>query len=601
MVDPEQRMPRPFNWFNAAQFGGALNDNLFRLLLILFLIALQGEEAVSRVSALAGVIFVLPFLLFTPFAGALADRFSKRHITIGVKVAECAAMALAIIAFGLHHAFFGYAVLFIMSTQSAIFGPSKYGIVPELVGEHRLSRANSLLVLLTYIAIIVGSATAPTLDQLLNSNYQLTAVICLIISAAGLFAAFQVPVTPRMNQHHKVGPTFVRAIGRTLFSIRHDSLLMLSVIAAAYFLFLGGFVQMNMLPYGMEIFGLSRQGSAYLFLPAAFGIGLGAWAVGRWSTGRIELGWVPAGVTGVVVASVALGFLADHLWVSIALIFFLGFSAGLFIVPLEAYIQYRSPEKRRGEIIAAKAFLAWLGVLLAAGLIFLFSDVLHWPPANGFLVTGLATLILLGGTLQALPDFRRAFLVTLCTRLLYRPRCVGWQNIPEDRPGLFIVNRISWLDMLALQTMLQRRILFPIPRAVHEKHRRNILMKLLGAIPMPHPDENPTAMTDLIKQLRNALADGESVCLFAEDTLWREWKEIFSKGFSDLTRDSEAAVVPLYFGGVHGGIEGYHCGKSGVRKWLQSPYPVTAVVASAIPADTPTAEVMQVIQEQSVL
>lgn len=601
MISTEQKLPRSFAWYNVAQFGGALNDNLFRLLLILFLVAVQGEAAVSRVSALAGGVFVLPFLLFTPFAGVLADRFSKRDITIGVKCAECLAMVLAIVAFGLNNVLFAYTVLFLMSTQSAIFGPSKYGIVPELVGEHRLSRANSLVVLLTYVAIIVGSATAPTLDQMLGSNYMLTAAICLAIALAGLAAAFQVPATPQMDQQHKVGPTFVRAIFRTLASIRHDGLLTLSVYAAAFFLFLGGFVQMNILPYGMEIFDLTRQGSAYLFLPAAFGIGLGAWAVGRWSAGRVELGWVPAGVIIVVLASLALGLMVTNLIVSIGLFFVLGFGAGLFIVPLEAYIQYRSPSKRRGEIIASKAFLAWLGVLLASALIFLFSDALNWDPTRGFLFISIVTTLLLGVALYELPDFRRAFLVTIGTRLLFKPRCVGWQHIPDDGPALFIVNRISWLDMLALQTMLQRRIVFPLPRAVFEKKGHQTLIKRLGGIPLPQDDDDSTAAADFIKRLRNSLADGESVCLFAEDTLSRaEWKDTFRKGFSGLTRDSKAPVVPVYYGGIHGSIQGYQHGKTGLSKWLQPPYPVTALIAPAVPPDTPAAEVLQIIREQSV-
>ena len=127
MNGSEEKLSASFKWLNVTQFLGALNDNIFRLLLIFFLIGTYGTDKASNVSALAGAVFVIPFLLFTAFAGKLADRLSKRNIVIAVKAAEVVVMCAGCAAFVLGSPIVVCAVLFLMCTQSAFFGPSKYG------------------------------------------------------------------------------------------------------------------------------------------------------------------------------------------------------------------------------------------------------------------------------------------------------------------------------------------------------------------------------------------------------------------------------------------------------------------------------------------
>lgn len=418
MISASQKMTRSFCWLNAAQFGGALNDNVFKLLVIFFLITAKGPGSAAMTNAVVGAIFVLPFLLFTPMAGVLADRYSKRHITVAVKLIECVAMLLAIWAFYKEMEGLAYVVVFLMSTQSALFGPSKYGILPELVGSQRLSRANSLLVLFTYLAIILGTALAPTMDKLLGGHYVAAASVCLVIALLGLGAAWQVEVTPAMGSSRRIRLIFFGDLYRTLKGIRSDSLLFFSVLAAAYFLLLGGFVQLNLIPYGIEMLGISQQDSAYLFLLAALGIGGGAWLVGRLSGEHIELGWAPLGAMGVALGAVGLAFAHHHLPAVWAFTLLFGVSAGFFIVPLESFVQHRSPDTRRGEILAAKGVLAWVGVLAAAGFLYVFAEVAHLSPAQGFGLFGLLTILLTGVALYSVPDLFARFMVTM--RRLWR-------------------------------------------------------------------------------------------------------------------------------------------------------------------------------------
>jgi len=167
-------LPASFQWLNGTQFLGALNDNVFKLLVIFCLLADLGDEHRATVVGVTSLVFVLPFLLFSQAAGVLADRISKRSVIVLAKALEVVVMLIGCLAIYTHSRWGLYAAVSLMSTQSALFGPAKYGIIPELVATERLSRANSRLVGLTYLAIIVGTFL-PTflLLQVVNGNFLL--------------------------------------------------------------------------------------------------------------------------------------------------------------------------------------------------------------------------------------------------------------------------------------------------------------------------------------------------------------------------------------------------------------------------------------------
>lgn len=600
MKDASQKMTRSFCWHNVAQFGGALNDNIFKLLVIFFLIGLKGAEAASVTASVVGVIFVVPFLLFTPMAGVLADRFSKRNITVAVKCIEILSMCIAIAAFHYRNEWLAYSVVFLMSTQSALFGPAKYGILPELVGKHRLSRANSLLVLFTYLAIIFGTAAAPTIDKWSGGNYVLAASFCLFVAVLGLLAALKVEITPPMASQLSVRPVFVREIIRTLKQVRKDGFLMLAVLAAAYFLLIGGFVQLNLIPYGLDHLGITEQQSAYLFLIAALGIGLGAWWVGKLSGRNIEFGLVPVGVLGVTIGAVGLYLFSHSLWTACMMVFILGVSAGFFIVPLESFIQYRSPDHQRGEILAAKGFLAWIGVLLAALLLYLFAEVLALRPDQGFLVMGLLTLGLTVVSFHVLPDFFLRFVVTLITKGLYRIRVIGAEHVPVEGPALLVANHVSWVDALVLGATQQRRIRFMMLRRIYERKWLNPFMRMMGVIPISFQD-SPKKIMASMQAAREALDDGYMVCIFAEGSLTRSGMlQEFKGGFERIIRNSDIPVIPVYLGGLWGSIFSYFHGKPALRWPTLIPYPVSVLFGKPLPSDTPAQDVRAKVMELSV-
>jgi len=599
MVTDEDRLPRSFGWLNATQFLGALNDNVFKLFLVYFIIALKGEEAAATAGVLGLVLLATPFLLFSAVAGILADRVSKNRVIVVAKLSEVCAMSLGVAAFAMRSVPLLCVVMFMMATQSAFFGPVKYGIVPELVGRERLSKANGLLQAFTYLAIIIGTVLAPFLSQALSRNYVLATLFCVGVAVVGVVTSLPITRTPPAGSQRRASWFFLRDIWRTLRDVRRDKYLFLAVLASAYFLMLGAYMQFNLIPYGIEALGLSQEDGSYLFLFAAIGIAAGALLAGRLSGRNVELGVVPLGAVGLTAASLALGGRVESLMTVRALVFLMGLSSGLFIVPIQAWIQFRSPPDRRGEILAASGFLSWIGVIVAAGLIHTLSNVLGLTARQGFIALGLLTLVLTVITLCILPDFVLRFICVVVTRFCYRVRTVGLGNVPTDGPALLVCNHVSYVDALLLLATQQRRIRFMADRNVYEKRRYHVLMRLLGVIPVQFRD-SPKKIIEALRDARAALDAGYLVCIFAEGAITRTGNLLaFKGGFRHIVRGAECPIVPVYLGGAWGSIFSYAHGQLMSRWPLRFPYPVTVLFGSPLPPDVSTMELREKVQELS--
>src|SRR5258707_4502195 len=139
-----------FPAFLTTQFLGAFNDSVYQTI-----VALHVGSANPAYVPLVPAVFTLPSLLFSGYAGHLADAVSKRKVLIGVKIFE-----VAIMVFGLAALHAGWVegmlgVVFLMGLHAAIFSPAKYGIVPEMVEDRDLSRANALLEMSSIVAIVI--------------------------------------------------------------------------------------------------------------------------------------------------------------------------------------------------------------------------------------------------------------------------------------------------------------------------------------------------------------------------------------------------------------------------------------------------------------
>ena len=552
------------------------------------------------VQTIAAAVFVIPFLLFTAFAGNLADRFSKRNIIVSAKAVELLAMIGGCVAFMFDSAVGIYSVLFVMATQSAFFGPSKYGIVPELVRNEQLSKANSFLEALTYLSIVIGTATAPFLAQITNERYVLTGLVCVAISVAGIFSSLQIHRTPPAGTGRKASILFVHVVWHTIRSITDRDLLM-TVFASAYFMLIAAFVQINLIPYGMEVLKFTQVHSGYLFLATAVGIGIGCFWAGKLSGRNVEFGIVPLGAFGLTFSSTALALVSGHdeKYFVFGMLFVMGISAGLFIVPIHAFIQLRSPSQRRGEILAASGFLGWVGIALAAGLLWVLTQIWHISALQNFMILGAIALALAIVTVTMLPDVLFRLIVVLLTRLCYRINIVGIENVPTSGGVLLVCNHTSWVDSLLLASTQQRRIRFIIERQFYNIWWLKPICKLMRAVPISAEDP-PKKIIAALKEARKAMDEGFIVCIFAEGAITRTGMlRQFKGGFERITKGTDYKIIPAYIGGSWGSIFSYYYGRPLSTLPKKFPYPISIHFGSPMPADSSASQIRQTVTELS--
>lgn len=594
------KLGRSFAFFNTTQFLGALNDNIFKILIVLFLTSkLLDPGKAGTVTATAQFVFAIPFLLFSAYAGKLADRFSKRNIIVTVKVAEIVIMTLgcAAIIYGNQHALYG--VLFLMATQSAFFGPSKYGIVPELVTNEQLSKANGFLEAMTYCAIVIGTAIGGLLAYMTSARFEIVAIVCLVIAITGLLTAFPIKRTATGQADIKPSVLFIRDIWRTIWSIHRREYLILAVIASAYFMLIGAFIYNNLIPYGIQNLDMDANLSGLLFVLAAVGIAVGALVAGRLSGRNVEIGIVPLAALGLAFSAMALGTIGNSFIFALVLTLLMGISAGMFIVPIYAFIQLRSPTHRRGRILAASNFLGWVGVIIASGLNHLFGTVLNFTAAQNFILLGFMTLIMAVITVILLPDFLVRFICFVLTRLCYRIKIDGIENIPTEGPALLVCNHASWVDPLFLNATLQRRIRFVMDKEFYNNKWLNPIARLMRAIPIS-ADDPPKKILTSLKQARDAMDDGYLVCIFAEGALTRNGMLLsFKSGFERIMKGRDYQIIPAYIGGAWGSIFSYYYGKPLATLPKKFPYPISIQYGRAMPADSSAQQIRQQVAELS--
>lgn len=534
-----------FTYLNVTQFLGALNDNIYKMLVVYFFIQLEGIENSHKILASTGAVFVLPFLLFSASSGILADRFSKRNIIVLTKVLELVTMLGAVAAFVFESQLGAYFVLFMLATQSAIFGPSKYGIVPELVSTDKISRANGIMTSFTFLAIILGTFLPCFLLDISGRHFILGGVFCAAIALIGLITSFCIEYTPPAGSSKRFNIFFFYEIYHTLRLIKSEPSLLMAVVGSSFFLFLGSFVQLNMIPFGIQSLHLSDVQAGYLFILTAIGIGSGAVVSGKISGKIVELGLPPLAGFGVVISCYALDLLSNNFWACLPLISLLGLFGGMYEIPLDSYIQVASPKKSRGQIVATTNFFSFVGVLLSSGLLFFTSEILALKADKGFTIIGSITLcITILMTFQYFDYFTR-FICSILSRLHFQTTYTGSENIPAT-PAVYVCTHIAWNDALLMMGAQRRRMRFFIENEqYHSKWMRRLYLLLrVVFIPTLEPLEKNQACLDTIK---TTLRKGISVCIFTdnEDICDEIEKLKHSYSFREILEQTHYPMIPV--------------------------------------------------------
>lgn len=534
-----------FTYLNATQFLGALNDNIYKLLIVFFLIQLEGVERSHEILALTGAVFVIPFLLFSAISGIMADRFSKRDVIVTTKILELVIMGFGVVAFAYESIWGSYAILFLLATQAAIFSPSKYGIVPELVSMDKISKANGLMTSFTFCAIILGTFLASFLTQITGRNFIVSSIFCTFIAIIGLVTSFCIEVTPPSGSKQKFKLFFLGEIYNSLKIAKQHVSLLPAVLGSAYFLFIGAFTQLNIIPFAIQSLHLSDVQGGYLFFLTALGIGTGALIAGKISGRIVELGLVPIGAFGISICCLLLNVFSDSLAATIPLVTILGLFGGIFEIPLDAYIQVTSPKQSRGQVVAATNFLSFVGVLIASGMIYLNSEILGLSSDRGFTVIGILTFMIAIGYFIKFFDYVTRFFSSFLSTLHFRTIWKGVENIP-DCPAIYVCTHTAWNDTLLLLGSQRRRMKFFIEQEKNHSPWMSRLYHLLKVVLIPTimPLEKNEAC---LREIQKSLQEGFSVCIFIDSPFIHEEAEKFlhSSPFNKIIEVANFPIIPV--------------------------------------------------------
>lgn len=610
---------RSFLALLATQFFGAINDNMFRWLVVpIGKQAVESDDAAMALS-LGLASFVIPYLLLAAVAGYLADRFSKRTVIVGCKIAEVVIMGLGVLSILTGNLYAMLSIVALMGAQSALFAPSKFGSIPEIVRPGRVAAANGLIGMTTVVAIVIGTILGNLLYVVTTLTDESGALLkpagqhMLWISAAalsgvalvGLVCSLMIRRLPAADPTRKFPLRMARQTVRDLAALGSRRPLLRAALGCAVFWTLAAVAQMNVDLFAISELHVDQFHVGILLAVLAVGVGGGSVLAGIWSSGRIELGIVPLGAAGITISGIALfaapNVAGQHVAVTPGYVcacvglFFLGASAGLYNIPIQAFLQSRSPEASRGSILAANNFLAYTGMLLASALFWAFRDLLSMSAREIFLTLGVITIPVFVYVIWLLPGATARVVVWMLSKLVYRVRLRGKENLPADGGILLVANHVTFIDGVLLLLYLPRPLRL-IARA-DARHGR-IFRRLASDLGTIFIEPGKRSLVESLETARQALLAGEVVCIFPEGEMTKTGEVgQFNRGFLRILRDTSAAVVPLHMRGLWGSIFSWEGGKV-LRKWPRRwPYPVDIVIGRPLEAPIDPERTRQAVVE----
>lgn len=558
-------------------------------------------------TAIVNALILLPFILLFSPSGFISDKYAKNKV---MRVAAWAAVAITLgITFSYYMGAFELAffLTFVLAVQSAIYSPAKYGYIKELVGNRYITLGNGIVQAVTMVAILGGIIVYSVFFEgflnevsYTNSSDILTSIapvgwVLVLGSLIELALAYTLPNTEvRSDISFDIKQYYTGKYLRNNMKILKSSTIVFhSIIGLTLFWSISQVVLASFPAFAKEELGITNtilvQGMMAL---AGIGIVIGSIISGRVSKNHIETGSIPLGALGITITLLLLPMLEQPLMHGLNFLAF-GFFAGLFVVPLNALIQFNAKEHELGIVLAGNNFMQNIGMFSFLVLTVLFA--LFGIGSIGLFYMMLAVAFI--GSIYVISYIPQSMVIFLISSLISRRlkiEVLGFNNIPQTGGVLLLGNHISWLDWAIIQISMPRPVRYVMEREIYEKWYLKFFLDFFKVIPI-----SSRGVKDAAQKIKELLDAGEVVCLFPEGAISRTGQlGEFRKGFELMAKDANAVILPFYLRGMWGSRFSRSSQKFKVAR-KDRKRNVIISYAPAIDINSNTAEVKQKVFELS--
>lgn len=559
--------------FFLTQLLGAFNDNIFKQSLILaILYKLSSGADKSLLVNLCALLFILPFFLFSALGGQFGEKFAKDALIRVIKFAEILIMLAGAAGVLLDNLPLMLAVLFCMGTQSALFGPVKYSILPQHLQEDELVGGNALVEMGTFLAILAGTIGAGIM--MASSAYaSIVAAAVVTVAVLGYLASRAIPrahaALPELALDWNIFRQSWRIMRLGLAEQRIS--VSRSLLGNSWFWFLGA-VYLTQIPAYAKDWLYGDESVVTLILTVfSLGIGLGSMLCERMSGHKVEIGLVPFGSIGLTLFGVLLWWHSGdfpqaaqaHDWLAVlghgqawwilGSILGIGLFGGFYIVPLYALIQSRTAEHERARVIAANNILNALFMVLSAIVSILFLSVAELSIPQLFLVISLMNVAVNSYIFKIVPEFSMRFLIWLLGHSMYRVEHKGLDAIPEEGAAVLVCNHVSFVDALLIGGAVRRPVRFVMYYKIYKLPVLNFIFRTAGTVPIAGRNEDLLIYDAAFKKIAEYLRAGELVCIFPEGKLTGDGEiNEFKSGIERILAENPVPVIPMALQGLWG-------------------------------------------------
>jgi 1-acyl-sn-glycerol-3-phosphate acyltransferase len=556
-----QRRFAPFFW---TQFLGAGNDNLFKFAFtVMVTYQLEVSWLTPDIAGLViGALFILPFLLFSATSGQLADKYDKATLMRLVKWLEIAIMALAGWGFVTANVPALLACVFLMGLHSTLFGPVKFAYLPQHLSERELTGGNGMVEMGTFVAILLGSVAGGLLIAVPEAGARYAAWACLGLAILGRAVAQAIPASPSTDPGLRINWNPFSETWRNLKLAHRNIVVFRSLLGISWMWFFGAVFLSQFPSFAKEVLHGNEQVASLLLVVFSVGIGVGSLLCEVLSRRHVEIGLVPLGAIGMSVFSIDLYFAARGLppaasltlaeftrqpqhWRVMADLALLSLFAGLYSVPMYALIQMRSEPSHRARVIAANNILNALFLIASSVGVGLLLKA-HFSIPQVFLIVGILNAVVAGYIFLLVPEYFLRFVAFIATRLVYRFKVRGDENIPVEGAAILVCNHVSFVDPVLLMAASPRPIYFIMDHRIFATPLLGWFFRLAGAIPIASQRENPAIYEQAFARARKVLEAGDLLCIFPEGAITRDGElGEFKGGVMKLLETNPVPVVPL--------------------------------------------------------